>query len=284
MHASAWLLETVGGIVLTQTTGTTPIAARAVSESSGRSILQYVTAGGLVGYVIITLSVVALGLVIAHFIQVRREKMIPPQAAEDLARLFRENDIASAFQYCAQEANDSFLTRVFHNALRRCGTSPFGMLELRAALEDAGQRETERLQRTTDAVGLIAAVGPMLGLLGTVFGMIGAFGAIGENDGAARSKELAGFMALALVTTAQGLVVAIPCTAAFQIFKRRIDRLASEAGEVIEQLAGVVEQASGAAKPQQRPRLQGSGMSQQTGIPTGQQASQQASTQNAGRQ
>lgn len=225
-------------------------------STSGHSVLQYVTAGGFIGYVIIMLSILGLGLAIAHFMQVRRERMTPPQAVDDLARLFRDNDMASAFQYCAQPANDSFLTRVFHTALRRCGTSPFGMLELRTAIEEAGSREVDRLHRSTDAIGLIAAVGPMLGLLGTVFGMIGAFGAIGDNEGASRSKELAGYMSLALVTTAQGLVVAIPANAAYQFFKRRIDRLASEAGDVIEQLVGVVEQSSGAPRPQAalRPR------------------------------
>lgn len=237
---------------LAQAAATPP--APAAEASSGQSLLQYVTAGGFIGYVIIMLSILALGLAIAHFIQVRRERMTPPQAVDDLARLFRDNDMASAFQYCAQPANDSFLTRVFHTALRRCGTSPFGMLELRTAIEEAGSREVDRLHRSTDAIGLIAAVGPMLGLLGTVFGMIGAFGAIGDNEGASRSKELAGFMSLALVTTAQGLVVAIPATAAYQFFKRRIDRLASEAGDVIEQLVGVVEQSSGAPRPQAGPR------------------------------
>lgn len=249
--AAAGLPMRLGTPTLAQaaTTPGTPDAG-----SSGQSLLQYVTAGGFIGYVIIMLSILALGLAIAHFVQVRRERMTPPQAVDDLARLFRENDMASAFQYCAQQSNDSFLTRVFHTALRRCGTSPFGMLELRTAIEEAGSREVDRLHRSTDAIGLIAAIGPMLGLLGTVFGMIGAFGAIGDTEGASRSKELAGFMSLALVTTAQGLVVAIPATAAYQFFKRRIDRLASEAGDVIEQLVGVVEQSSGAPRPQAAPR------------------------------
>lgn len=229
--------------------GAADAAANGGGGSSGGSLLQYVVAGGTVGYVIIMLSVVALGLSIAHFLEVRREKLTPPQVAEDLARLLRENDVASAFQYCAQEVNDSYLTRVFHGALRRCGTSPFGMLELRAALEESAMRQTDRLHRSTDAIGLIAAVCPMLGLLGTVFGMIGAFSTIGADEGATRSKELAGFMSLALVSTAQGLVVAIPCTAAFQFYKRRIDRLTGDAGDVIEQLAGIVEQSAGAPKP-----------------------------------
>ena len=95
----------------------------------------------------------------------------------------------------------------------------------------------------------IAAVGPMLGLLGTVFGMIGAFQTIGTLEGAARSNKLAEFMSLALINTAEGLMVAIPCTVAFAVFRRRIDRLGADAGVIAEELAGLIEQGAGAESP-----------------------------------
>src|SRR4051812_5974885 len=97
-------------------------------------------------------------------------------------------------------------------------------------------------------------MGPMLGLLGTVLGMIGAFATIGSLEGAARSKELAGFMALALVNTAEGLAVAIPCTAAFSILRRRLDRLIGDAGEVIENLAVYIENPAAGERAAARPR------------------------------
>jgi biopolymer transport protein ExbB len=118
-----------------------------------------------------------------------------------------------------------------------------------------------KLQRLNNGLGVLAAVGPMLGLLGTVIGMIGAFNAIGSLQGSARSTELARFMSLALVNTAQGLVVAVPCTVAFALFRQRIDRLAGDvAGEVLERLAedlaaGLARRAAGAraAQPAARP-------------------------------
>ena len=155
--------------------------------------------------------------------------------------------------YCKQPENDTFLTRVFGAALVRCARSPFGFLEIRSALEESGQKEVDRLTRVTDAIGLIAALGPMLGLLGTVFGMIGAFGSISDLEGAARSRELAGFMALALVNTAEGLAVAIPCTALFAVFRRRIDRWTGEVGEITETLASYLEHRQGAEKATTRP-------------------------------
>lgn len=220
-------------------------------ESAGtgtRSLLEYIKSGGFLGAVLIGLSVVALALTILHFVQVRMSRLAPPFAVGSLEKYFREHNIDEAVRFCRAEEHDSFITRVVGAALTRVSRSTFGMLELRTALEEAGGKELDRLHRTTDGVGLIAAIGPMLGLLGTVFGMIGAFGSIGELEGAARSKALAGFMSLALVNTAEGLAVAIPCTVLFAIFKRRIDGLVAEVAEIIDDLAGLLEQRGEAPK------------------------------------
>lgn len=234
-------------LVLAQDAAATPPAA----APAGRTLWQYIAAGGPIGFVIIALSVVAVALIILQFLRVRREKLLPQPLILELDRLLQANDIKGAIETCRMEENDSFLGRVMASALERCSRSPFGFLELRSALEEAGQRETDRLYRSTDGVGLIAALGPMLGLLGTVVGMIGAFGAIGDTESSARSQQLAAFMSIALVTTAEGLLVAIPCTAAFTIFRRRIDRFVSEAGEVIELLASRLE--SSAERAPERP-------------------------------
>jgi biopolymer transport protein ExbB len=159
---------------------------------------------------------------------------------------------------------------MFESALVRCARSPFGFLELKSALEESGQRQVDRLTKMTDGVGLVAALGPMLGLLGTVFGMVGAFRTIGELEGASRSSELAKYMSHALVTTALGLVVAIPCTAAFTVFKRRIDRLAGELGQKAEELASYVQGKGATARPPApAPAPRGPGMRAPAMQPTG---------------
>jgi biopolymer transport protein ExbB len=214
-------------------------AVPAATAEPSRTLFQYIREGGVIGAILIFLSVVALTLIIMHIIQVRRTALVPVDAATELQRLFRENDIQGAIRYC--ERGDSFLVRVFGSALVRCSRSPFGFMEIRTALEESGQREADRLNRTIDWIGLIAAVAPMLGLLGTTIGMIGAFNSIGQLEGAARSRELAGFMSLALVNTAEGLAVAIPCTAAFSMLRRRLDRMVADAGEVVENLAVYIE-------------------------------------------
>jgi biopolymer transport protein ExbB len=221
------------------------------AAAAQHSLLGYLKDGGPVGAVIVLLSVLAVGLMIANMIILRKERLAPPDVVDRLREMFRENDIETAQAYCKAEENQCFLTRMFAASLRRCERSAFGFLELRSALEEAGQREIDRLQRITDGIALLAGLGPMMGLLGTVIGMIGAFRTLGALEGAQRSQELATWMSVALVTTAEGLVLAIPCTIAYSFFRRRIDRLVGEVSDIAEELSSFVQQSAsrGAARP-----------------------------------
>lgn len=214
-----------------------------------RSLWDYIQAGGFVGYCILIVSVLAVALTVAHLLQAQKKRMAPPEIVEQLSRLVRASDVRGAMELCAAPDNRSFLTGLFGAALQRCSRSPFGFLEIRSALEEAGQREMERMLKPVEGLAIIAAVGPMMGLLGTVFGMIGAFASIGNLKGAERSQELAHFMSLALVTTAEGLMVAIPATIAYSMFRRRLDRLASDVAVIADDLAGVLETGGQGARP-----------------------------------
>jgi biopolymer transport protein ExbB len=217
-------------------------AGAAAKEAPSRSILDYIQAGGLISYVLVAISFVAVALIVRNILLLRESRLAPPEDFQRLDGMLRENDVEGALALCQSPEHDSFLTRVFGAALLRCSRSPFGFLELRTALEESGQRETDRLHRANDGIGIIAAIGPMMGLLGTVIGMIGAFMTIGTIEGPARSSKLAEFMSLALVNTAEGLIVAIPCTVAFALFRRRIDHLVGEIAEKIEALTRTLEQ------------------------------------------
>lgn len=219
------------------------------AEAPKATLLTYLKSGGYLSYLLIILSFVAVGLMIRNLIVLRMSRIAPPGVVARLDTLLRENDTAGALAFCNAPENRSFITGVFGGALARCARSPFGFLELRAALEESGEAEVDKLHRLTDGIGILAAVGPMLGLLGTVIGMILAFDSIGNVQGAGRSQELAKHMSMALVNTAEGLIVAIPCTVAFALFRRRIDHLTGEASAIVEELAGNIEQASGGEKP-----------------------------------
>lgn len=221
------------------------LAQDAAAKSVTKSLLQYIQDGGIVSYLLVLLSFVAVTLVIRNMLIFRRSKQAPDDVFYRLDEALKAGDTEGAMALCSAEENRSFLTRVFGAALQRCARSPFGFLELRSALEESGQREADRLHRYNDSIGIIAAVGPMMGLLGTVIGMIGAFATIGQLEGAARSQGLASYMSVALVCTAEGLIIAIPCTVCFAIFRRHVDHLISEIAERIEELTRNLEQVSG---------------------------------------
>jgi biopolymer transport protein ExbB len=213
---------------------------------------DYIQDGGVLSYVLITLSIVAVASIIYNILEVRRSRQIPPVVLGHLRRLFSEGNYVGAQELCAAQTSESLLTSIVGNALTRALASPFGIMEFRAAVESSAPPEVDRLHRNNDWIAIIAAIGPMLGLLGTVIGMIGAFRTIGTMTGAQRSNELATFMSMALVNTAEGLIVAIPCTVAFALFRRRIDQVVDEVGGHIENLAAMTNVAPNAA-PGTRP-------------------------------
>lgn len=225
-----------------------PVASITLAQSSEevhRSLLQYVAQGGPIGMIIILISFVAIGMISAQLFRVRRDRLAPQELIEDLRVLLASNDIQESIRRCQDEPSPSYLSRVVGTALVRASRSAFGMLELRSSVDESGQLEVDRLYRLTDGIGLIASVAPMLGLLGTVVGMVGAFDTITLSDGPARPDALAGSISQALITTVLGLIVAIPSTAMYTYLRNRIDHLTTEINEVIEDLISPLESAQG---------------------------------------
>ena len=217
--------------------------AQAEAESGGgKTLLQHIASGGPIGFLIILISFAAVALIVIHSIQFRLNKLAPPEQFERLQDLLNRRDLDGAREYCDDEEHDSFLTRVVGSALARCARSPFGLLEFRGALEESGRDQVARLYRATEGLALIATVAPMLGLLGTVVGMVEAFNTLGNSAGGfAKPDELAASISVALITTVLGLVVAIPASAFLVYFRNRIDSLATDVGEMTEDLLGLIE-------------------------------------------
>jgi biopolymer transport protein ExbB len=221
----------------------------AQSEVKSRTLLDYLKSGGAVGWVLVVLSFVALALIIMNLIRLRREALLPDQVVREMDRRAKEHDLHGLVEVCNAPECDSSATRVLGPALKHAMRSQFGLIELRTTVEESGKKEMDRLLRPTELIGLIAAVGPMLGLLGTVIGMIGAFGTIGQLEGAARSRELATFMSMALVTTAEGLIVAIPCTVAYALINRTTENIGLEDGDLMDDWVGLLQAGGPATAP-----------------------------------
>ncbi len=231
---------------------TNVVLAQAETAESGITWWETIQKGGVVGYVIIGLSVVALALVIMHLIQIRRSALIPSAQVEDIDHLLSRGDVNGAVEYCTDPEADTYLTRIMAAGLTRYQKSAFGAFEIKNAIEEAGEDQTAKLFRSTDALGVIGSIAPLLGLLGTVLGMVGAFEAL-SRTATPNHEALASNISLALVTTLMGLILAIPCIALHRYFANRIDAFTSEAAMEIERLILHLESMT-STPPATRPR------------------------------
>ncbi len=195
------------------------------------SFLDLVQAGGLIGYVIILLSLVAVALMIEHALTIRQKVMIPPGFGEKVLQHLSQGQFVPALQLC--KSDSSVLGQVLY-----AGMSEYelGWNAVEKGAEEALTEHAARLYRKIEYLNVIGNIAPMLGLLGTVVGMIYAFQQLAESEGYARAADLAEGIYLALVTTVQGLVVAIPSLAAYSVFSNRIAFLVAETTLVAEQV------------------------------------------------
>lgn len=189
------------------------------------------TAGGWIGYIIILLSFVSVALMIEHTLTIRQSVLAPPDLAEEILKLLSQGQLAAAIQKA--QADPSALGQVLSAGMSQY---EFGWAAIEKAAEEATAEQASRLYRKVDYLNVIGNISPMLGLLGTVVGMVFAFQQLAESEGYARASDLAEGIYLALVTTVEGLVVAIPSLAAFSFFSNRIAHLIGETTFLAEQV------------------------------------------------
>jgi len=201
-----------------------------------RTLLDNLRAGGYIGGAILLLSVAALGFAIEHALTIRKERLMPSLVLDELEDLIARGELQAAIDLCSDPRNESLATEVVLAGLVRYQSSEFGFADYKSAVEEAGEDYTARLYRKTDALNVISVVAPMLGLFGTVAGMMESFNVLAATQGAAKPYELADSISKALVTTWLGLIVAIPSTVAFSFFRNKIDSLVSECGNRVERI------------------------------------------------
>jgi len=191
------------------------------------SVWGWIQASGVIGMVIVAQSVLVGAIAIEQAVTIRREKLAPPDLLEELHALLDEKAVREALELCA--ARPCFLANVAAAGLAKVG-QPHEAVEKAAA--DASEAEGIRLHQRVGWLSLHANLAPMLGLLGTVQGMIGAFNVIAAKRGQANPADFAADIAVALLTTLFGLLVAIPVTAVFAQMRDRATRLSIEVGDL----------------------------------------------------
>lgn len=183
---------------------------------------ELIKAGGWLMLPIIACSILVLGLVGERLWALQRRRVIPRHLVAQTWHKIKNRSL-DATQLRDLRANSS-LGRVLAAGLVNMHHDRQVMME---SIEDAGRHEAHRLERYLNTVGTIAAISPLLGLLGTVIGMIKVFSAI-SSEGLGNAAALAGGISEALLTTAAGLVVAIPSLMAYRYLRGRVDELVVE--------------------------------------------------------
>ena len=184
------------------------------------SFLNLLYQGGLVMVPIVACSCIALGIVIERAVWgLRKSRVMPKELSDCAIELVRSGNLEQLLGMCKRDS--SALASLIVVAIINANQT---RAELIDALEHAGKREARKLTRFIGTLGVISAICPLLGLLGTVFGMIEIFSVIG-SQGTGDAQALAGGIAEALITTAGGLTVAIPSLVCHRLFTYRIKSL-----------------------------------------------------------
>ncbi|MAE27819.1 MAG: MotA/TolQ/ExbB proton channel family protein [Planctomycetota bacterium] len=208
-----------------------PLLLAQEEAAEGKTLGETLAASGTIGLLIVVLSVVALAVIIENFVSLKRDKLAPPELIDEIQALFDEEQYQEAMELCENE--QSMFTRVCSAGIAKIG-HPFGSIE--KSLEEMGDEESVKLHQKIGWLSLIANVAPMMGLLGTVGGMVTAFNAIATSGGQASPAELAGGISAALLTTMFGLIVAIPTTASFAYLRNRLIKSVIEVGAITEDM------------------------------------------------
>ncbi len=188
-------------------------------EGPKKTWLELFKTTGFVGYLMLACSVAGTTLVIEHLVSLRREKLAPNVLAEDLEALVNEEEYDEAIELCDEEGG--YLANLVGSALRMRHA---GYEEMIGGLEAAANEEAFKLNTKISYLSLIGNVAPLLGLLGTVTGMISSFQTI-ETLKAPTPGDLAKGVYESLVNTTMGLFVAIVFLTIYFIFKNKVSKL-----------------------------------------------------------
>jgi biopolymer transport protein ExbB len=175
--------------------------------------------GGFVLPILLLAAVIALAIAGNRLWVLRRARIAPRGLVERVGELVEAGKVQQAVKILYE--NDTPLARILLTALQQAGQPRDVIKEM---VEEAGRQEVAHLDRYLNFLGSIAGVAPLLGLLGTVIGIMHAFAAIGMV-GMGDPKALAGGIAEALITTAGGLSVAIPSLLFYRYFRGRVETL-----------------------------------------------------------
>ncbi|MEJ7594726.1 MAG: MotA/TolQ/ExbB proton channel family protein [Planctomycetaceae bacterium] len=212
-----------------------PADGTAAAPVQSRSFLAYIAraCGWFWGPAFLLVSFILVALIMMNLLQVRRDVLLPSTFVEEFEQKLNAKDFQGAYEFA--RGDESFVGRVLAAGMGRLSR---GYPEAVEGMQEAGEDENMALEHRLSYVAMIGSIAPMMGLMGTVQGMISSFDKIALSVVAPKPSELADGISTALVTTLIGLLLAIPAMVFHGILKNRIQRLVLEIGMVSEGLMG----------------------------------------------
>lgn len=183
--------------------------------------------------IFLALSFIFIGLLIMNILAVRRDALCPQHLVEGFEQHLDQKQYQEAYELA--KADESFLGSVLSSGLAKLSTSYQHAV---TAMQEVGSEESMKLEHRLSYLALIGTLSPMIGLFGTVDGMIRSFFVIAAGGGTPDPNKLAEGISTALLTTLIGLAIAIPAIAAYNILKNRVQRMVLEVGITSDNLMG----------------------------------------------
>lgn len=199
-----------------------------VALEEGMTLWQVIKSGGIIMIVLSLLSIGALSLIIYYFVAFKEEKLLPDNFTEEVLDSLEKGKLDRVKERCGSK--DNLLSGALAAALSRTNRDKAVIKE---SIQDEARREMDDLWQQLSYLADIASIAPMVGLLGTVLGMIQAFNVIAFQTGAVKPVLLASGISKAMVTTAAGLIIAIPAMLFHSFFKGRLQKITSQLEDIL---------------------------------------------------
>jgi biopolymer transport protein ExbB len=211
----------------------TPLPPPAPPGIASGSLLSTIIGGGILMVPLLGCSIALVVFGIERAVSLRSGRVVPRMFVDRFTEQLQAGEFSRQQAIAACDSSGSPVARVFAAAVRRWGRPA---VEIEQAAIDACEREIMHLRRYRRVFNGVATIAPLLGLLGTVFGLIRSFNDVAAAGAMGRPDMLAGGFGEALITTAMGLLVAIPAMVLHALFTSRVDRLALRLDETCQQV------------------------------------------------
>jgi len=175
---------------------------------------------GLIGLVILILSIYFVSTVSRLFLEMRQKVATPPELVDELMELLQKREFKEI--YALAKEDHSFLSRLLAAGIAEL---PSGLAEARDAMERVGEAVTVEMEKKISMLAVLGTLGPMIGLLGTLKGMIASFSVIARYDTQLKASEVAGGISEALVLTFEGVALSVPAIYFFAVFRNRVSAI-----------------------------------------------------------